>query len=31
MINAAEQAGADWSLVYLGRSRTTMAFAGELG
>jgi ferredoxin-NADP reductase len=30
MVRAAQQAGADWSLVYLGRSRATMAFAEEL-
>ncbi|GAA2490471.1 PDR/VanB family oxidoreductase [Streptomyces gobitricini] len=30
MIAAAEQRGADWRLVYGGRSRATMAFAGQL-
>jgi ferredoxin-NADP reductase len=30
MADAAQQAGAQWSLFYLGRSRTTMAFAEEL-
>jgi ferredoxin-NADP reductase len=30
MLAAAEAAGADWRLVYGGRSRATMAFAGEL-
>lgn len=30
MAAAAERAGADWSLVYGGRSRDTMAFASEL-
>jgi len=30
MIESAERAGSDWTLIYLGRSRTTMAFAGEL-
>lgn len=30
MINAAAQRGADWRLVYGGRSRATMAFAGQL-
>ncbi|MFJ9411181.1 PDR/VanB family oxidoreductase [Streptomyces sp. NPDC101393] len=30
MIAAAEQRGADWQLVYGGRSRATMAFAGQL-
>ncbi|MCE5288867.1 MAG: PDR/VanB family oxidoreductase [Nocardiaceae bacterium] len=30
MIAAVDRAGADWSLVYLGRSRTTMAFATDL-
>ncbi|CAM3861654.1 PDR/VanB family oxidoreductase [Smaragdicoccus niigatensis] len=30
MIAAAERAGADWSLVYLGRTATTMAFAHDL-
>jgi ferredoxin-NADP reductase len=30
MIAAADGAGADWSLVYLGRSRATMAFAQDL-
>ena len=30
MIESAQRAGSDWTLIYLGRSRTTMAFAGEL-
>jgi ferredoxin-NADP reductase len=30
MADAAQQAGAEWSLVYLGRRRTSMAFAEEL-
>ena len=30
MAAAADQSGADWSLDYAGRSRSTMAFAGEL-
>ena len=30
MIDSAQQAGSDWSLIYLGRSRTTMAFADML-
>jgi ferredoxin-NADP reductase len=30
MIEAVETAGSDWSLVYLGRQRTTMAFAESL-
>ncbi|MFG2894415.1 PDR/VanB family oxidoreductase [Streptomyces sp. NPDC048248] len=30
MITAAERRGADWRLVYGGRSRDTMAFAGQL-
>lgn len=30
MIDAAARAGSDWTLVYLGRRETTMAFAGEL-
>lgn len=30
MLEAAEQAGADWSLAYLGRTRVSMAFADEL-
>ncbi|MFC8718512.1 PDR/VanB family oxidoreductase [Kitasatospora sp. NPDC057198] len=30
MLAAAEAAGADWSLLYTGRSRATMAFAGHL-
>ena len=30
MVRAAAAAGADWRLVYLGRSRTSMAFLGEL-
>ncbi len=30
MIDSADRAGSDWTLVYLGRQRTTMAFAGEL-
>jgi len=30
MIDAAQQAGSDWSLIYLGRRRTTMAFAEAL-
>lgn len=30
MIAAAERAGADWTLLYGGRSRTSMAFTGEL-
>ncbi|AEF40708.1 PDR/VanB family oxidoreductase [Hoyosella subflava] len=30
MIAAADRAGADWSLLYLGRSRTTMAFSDDL-
>ncbi|MFE1322347.1 PDR/VanB family oxidoreductase [Kitasatospora phosalacinea] len=30
MLAAAEAAGADWSLLYVGRSRATMAFAGQL-
>ncbi len=30
MIDSANRAGSDWTLVYLGRQRTTMAFAGEL-
>jgi ferredoxin-NADP reductase len=30
MVNRAQQAGSDWTLIYLGRSRTTMAFATQL-
>ena len=30
MIDSAQQAGSDWTLIYLGRSRTTMAFADVL-
>jgi ferredoxin-NADP reductase len=30
MIDSAQQAGTDWTLIYLGRSRTTMAFAEAL-
>ena len=30
MVRAAESRGADWTLDYLGRSRSTMAFLGEL-
>jgi ferredoxin-NADP reductase len=30
MVAAAEEAGADWSLLYGGRTRNSMAFAGEL-
>lgn len=30
MIDSAQEAGSDWSLIYLGRSRTTMAFADML-
>jgi ferredoxin-NADP reductase len=30
MIDSAHCAGSDWTLIYLGRSRSTMAFAGEL-
>lgn len=30
MIEAADAAGADWTLLYLGRSRTTMAFVDDL-
>jgi ferredoxin-NADP reductase len=30
MIDSAQQAGSDWALIYLGRSRTTMAFADAL-
>ena len=30
MIESAQQAGSDWTLIYLGRSRTTMAFADAL-
>ena len=30
MIDSAQQAGSDWALIYLGRSRTTMAFAQTL-
>ena len=30
MIEAVNDAGSDWSLVYLGRQRSTMAFAGSL-
>jgi ferredoxin-NADP reductase len=30
MIDSAQQAGSDWTLIYLGRSRTTMAFAEAL-
>jgi ferredoxin-NADP reductase len=30
MINSAQQAGSDWTLIYLGRQRTTMAFAQTL-
>jgi ferredoxin-NADP reductase len=30
MIDSAQQAGSDWTLIYLGRSRTTMAFADAL-
>ncbi|GAA3956027.1 PDR/VanB family oxidoreductase [Streptomyces marokkonensis] len=31
MLAAAEQAGAEWSLLYGGRTRNSMAFVGELG
>jgi len=30
MVESAQQTGADWKLIYLGRSRTTMAFAEAL-
>jgi ferredoxin-NADP reductase len=30
MIGSAQQSGSDWALIYLGRSRTTMAFADVL-
>jgi ferredoxin-NADP reductase len=30
MIDSAQRTGSDWTLIYLGRSRTTMAFAGDL-
>jgi ferredoxin-NADP reductase len=30
MVESAQRAGADWTLIYLGRSRTTMAFAEAL-
>ena len=30
MIDSAQQAGSDWTLIYLGRGRTTMAFADAL-
>ena len=30
MIDSAQQAGSDWTLIYLGRRRTTMAFAQAL-
>jgi ferredoxin-NADP reductase len=30
MIGSAQRAGSDWTLIYLGRKQTTMAFAGEL-
>jgi ferredoxin-NADP reductase len=30
MIDSAQQAASDWALIYLGRSRTTMAFADTL-
>ena len=30
MIDSAQRAGSDWTLIYLGRSRTTMAFADVL-
>jgi ferredoxin-NADP reductase len=30
MIDCAERTGSDWTLIYLGRSRTTMPFAAEL-
>jgi ferredoxin-NADP reductase len=30
MVDSAQQAGSDWTLIYLGRSRTTMAFAEAL-
>ena len=30
MIGSAQRAGSDWTLIYLGRQQTTMAFAGEL-
>ncbi|WP_033218556.1 PDR/VanB family oxidoreductase [Kitasatospora phosalacinea] len=30
MLAAAEEAGADWTLLYAGRSRASMAFAGQL-
>jgi ferredoxin-NADP reductase len=30
MIDSAQRAGSDWTLIYLGRSRTTMAFAEAL-
>jgi ferredoxin-NADP reductase len=30
MVDCAQQAGSDWTLIYLGRSRTTMAFGAEL-
>ncbi|HTQ17370.1 PDR/VanB family oxidoreductase [Mycobacterium sp.] len=30
MVNSAQQAGSDWTLIYLGRSLTTMAFAQTL-
>ncbi|AQS66506.1 PDR/VanB family oxidoreductase [Streptomyces pactum] len=31
MLAAAEEAGAEWTLLYGGRTRATMAFTGELG
>ena len=30
MVDAVDRGGSDWSLLYLGRSRTSMAFAAEL-
>ncbi|MGH3966622.1 MAG: flavin reductase family protein, partial [Mycobacterium sp.] len=30
MIDSAQRSGSDWTLIYLGRSRTTMAFAAAL-
>jgi ferredoxin-NADP reductase len=30
MIESAQRTGSDWTLIYLGRSRKTMAFAGDL-
>ena len=30
MIDFAQQAGSDWTLIYLGRQRKTMAFAKKM-